>query len=83
MKSYELDVVVTRGGVIESRHHVHAAVVDADGQLVGSSRDPRRLTHWRSCAKPFQVMPLLASGGFAHSPLPSGSTSHREYRRCP
>ena len=64
MKSYELDVVVTRGGVIESRHHVHAAVVDADGQLVGSSRDPRRLTHWRSCAKPFQVMPLLASGGF-------------------
>ena len=29
MKSFELDVVATRGGVVESRHHVHAAVVDA------------------------------------------------------
>jgi L-asparaginase II len=28
MKSIELDVVVTRGAVVESRHRVHAAVVD-------------------------------------------------------
>ncbi|HEX2780947.1 MAG TPA: asparaginase [Gemmatimonadaceae bacterium] len=62
--TYDLDVVVTRGAAVESRHRVHAAVVDASGALVGSARDPRLVTYWRSCAKPFQVMPLLASGGF-------------------
>ncbi|NUR18418.1 MAG: asparaginase [Gemmatimonadaceae bacterium] len=62
--TFDLDVVVTRGAAVESRHRVHAAVVDASGQLIGSARDPRLVTYWRSCAKPFQVMPLLASGGF-------------------
>ena len=64
MKSYQLDVVVTRGGVVESRHRVHAAVVDVTDALAGGAGDPTLLTHWRSCAKPFQVMPLLTSGGF-------------------
>ena len=64
MKSIELDVVVTRGAVVESRHRVHAAVVDESGTLVGAARDPRYVTAWRSCAKPFQVMPFLESGGF-------------------
>ena len=64
MKSLELDVVVTRGAVIESRHHLHAAVVDETGALVGAARDPSHVTLWRSCAKPFQVMPFVESGGF-------------------
>ena len=64
MKSFQLDVVVTRGGVVESKHRVHAAVVDTTDALAGGAGDPTLLTHWRSCAKPFQVMPLLASGGF-------------------
>ena len=64
MKSFELDVVATRGGVVESRHRVHAAVVDAHDTLFGAAGEPTRFTHWRSCAKPFQVMPLLKSGGF-------------------
>jgi L-asparaginase II len=64
MRDFDLDVVVTRGSGIESRHRVHAAVVDAKGTLVGQARDPGTVTMWRSCAKPFQVMPLLASGGF-------------------
>jgi L-asparaginase II len=64
MKSFELDVVVTRGGAIESRHRVHAAVVGPDDALIASAGDAARFTHWRSCAKPFQVMPLIASGGF-------------------
>ncbi|HEY7235554.1 MAG TPA: asparaginase [Gemmatimonadaceae bacterium] len=64
MKSIELDVLVTRGAVVESRHRVHAAVVDETGALVGVARDPSYVTAWRSCAKPFQVMPLLESGGF-------------------
>jgi L-asparaginase II len=61
---YNLDVVATRGGSVESRHRVHAAVVDVSGALVGLAGDPSLVTWWRSCAKPFQVMPFLESGGF-------------------
>jgi L-asparaginase II len=64
MKAFEVDVMATRGGVVESLHRVHAAVVDSRDCLVGAAGDPQRFTHWRSCAKPFQVMPLLESGGF-------------------
>ena len=64
MAPLDLDVVVTRGSDIESRHRVHAAVVDAQGGLVASTRDPHLATSWRSCAKPFQVMPFVESGEF-------------------
>jgi L-asparaginase II len=64
MEIFELDIVATRGGTIESRHAVHAAIVASDGRLVGAAREPATSTFWRSCAKPFQVMPLLESGGF-------------------
>jgi L-asparaginase II len=64
MNTLELDVVITRGAVIESRHRVHAAVVDDTDKLVGGARDTGYVTSWRSCAKPFQVMPFLESGGF-------------------
>lgn len=60
-----VDVVVTRAQVIESRHRVHAAVVSADGTLLFSARNPGLHTWWRSCAKPFQVMPLVESDGLA------------------
>jgi L-asparaginase II len=66
-----LDVVVTRGALVESRHRVHAAVVDATGRLRYAARNPRLRTWWRSCAKPFQVMPLVASGDLER--LPWGS----------
>jgi L-asparaginase II len=58
-----VDVLVTRGALVEARHRVHAAVVGADGALLASARDPWSRVWWRSCAKPFQVMPLLRSGG--------------------
>src|SRR5215217_4403180 len=64
MVSHELDVVVTRGDAGESYHRVHAAVVDAKDRMVGVSGDPALVTFWRSCAKPFQAMPLVESGGF-------------------
>jgi L-asparaginase II len=66
MDQLTLDVVVTRGAIVESRHCVHAAVVDGSGRLIASSREPNFVSYWRSCAKPFQVMPLIASGGFDH-----------------
>ena len=49
---------------MESQHHVSAAVVNAQDVLTGGAGVTNRVTHWRSCAKPFQVMPLLESGGF-------------------
>jgi L-asparaginase II len=64
MRTWDLDIVVTRGPSVESHHRVHAAVVDASGALVGAARVPGTVTAWRSCAKPFQVMPLIESGGF-------------------
>ena len=64
MDHLSLDVVVTRGALVESLHRVHAAVVNASGELIGSAHNPSLVTHWRSCAKPFQIMPLLEQGGF-------------------
>jgi L-asparaginase II len=64
MKTYELDVAVTRGDGIESEHRVHAAVVGEGDELLGSAHDADAFTYWRSCAKPFQVIPFLSSGGF-------------------
>jgi L-asparaginase II len=63
MEAYSLDVIVTRGPVEESRHRVHAAVVDDSLGTVGRARDPHLVAPWRSCAKPFQLLPLLESGG--------------------
>lgn len=60
----ELDIVATRGDMIESRHRVHAVVVDASGALRASAGDPGISTVLRSCAKPFQVLPFLESGAF-------------------
>ncbi len=64
MDLHELDVVVTRGNAVESLHRVHAAVVDACDRLSGSAGNPDLNTWWRSCAKPFQIIPLIESGGF-------------------
>jgi L-asparaginase II len=64
MRILELDVHVTRGDAVESWHRVHAAVVQAGRGLVASAREPTLVTSWRSCAKPFQVMPMLESNDF-------------------
>lgn len=63
-QTHDLDVVVTRGGVVESKHRVHAAVVDLNGRLIASARDYAAHTFWRSSAKPFQVIPFVESRGF-------------------
>jgi len=51
-----------RGTIVESRHHVHVAVVDGEGRLVARAGDPDLVTFWRSAAKPFQAMPLVTDG---------------------
>ena len=64
MHALNLDVEVTRGDTVESRHRVHAAVIGPDDVLIAAARDSALVTMWRSCAKPFQVMPLITSGAF-------------------
>src|SRR5467141_2580439 len=51
-----------RGTVLESRHRVHVAVVDASGKLVAQASDADYRTFWRSAAKPFQALPLVEDG---------------------
>lgn len=64
MVSHELDVIVTRGNSVESYHRVHAAVVDSFDRVLGGAGDPSMVTYWRSCAKPFQAIPLVECGAF-------------------
>ena len=64
MRTLEVDVVATRGSEIESRHRVHAAVVGDGDRLIAASHNPQLVSSWRSCAKPFQIMPLIEAGGF-------------------
>ncbi|KAJ6110587.1 hypothetical protein N7486_002822 [Penicillium sp. IBT 16267x] len=57
-------VVSDRGGVIENRHAVHAAVVDSKGHLLYALGDPSRTTLARSAAKPAQAVAILETGAF-------------------
>lgn len=71
----------TRGGLVESVHRVHVAVTDADGRLLAGAGDPDLVTFWRSAAKPFQAIPLVADGaadrfGFGRRELALACASH-------
>ena len=56
-------VEVMRGGRLESEHRGAIAVVDAAGKLIAHAGDPDLVTYLRSSAKPFQLLPLVESGG--------------------
>lgn len=53
---------MTRGGSTESVHYGSVAVADAAGNLLHSAGDPRAAMFTRSSLKPFQAIPVLASG---------------------
>ena len=57
-------VFTDRGGVIENRHRVHAAVVDSSGKLLFSIGNPAHVTLIRSSAKPPQALAVLETGAF-------------------
>ena len=61
-----LRVEATRGGIVESMHRVSLAITDREGRLIASAGDPGLVTFWRSAAKPFQAMPLVADGAADH-----------------
>ncbi|WP_245588512.1 asparaginase [Deinococcus pimensis] len=52
------EVVFWRGGMRESAHRVHVAVVDPSGHLVASAGDADLVTFPRSSSKPVQALPL-------------------------
>jgi L-asparaginase II len=68
-------VEVTRGDRVESRHRGSIAVVSSAGKLVSSVGDPDALTFIRSAAKPFQVVPFVASGRFDGYDFPNPTES--------
>jgi L-asparaginase II len=54
---------VMRGSRLEAVYRGAIAIVDARGQLIASAGDPNLKTFLRSSAKPFQLLPLVESGG--------------------
>ena len=58
MRTQPLEIVVTRGDVIEARHLVHAVVVQ-NGMTVFEAGEPALVTFMRSSAKPLQALPLV------------------------
>jgi L-asparaginase II len=59
-------VEVRRGPITESRHRGHIVAVDAEGREVAHLGEPQVVTYLRSSAKPFQAIPLVASGAADH-----------------
>jgi L-asparaginase II len=70
-----------RGDYLEAVHRGSFAVVNARGQTLRAHGDPLTPTLLRSCAKPFQLMTVLASGaaerfGFSDAELAVAAASH-------
>lgn len=59
-------VEVTRGTMVESRHRGAAAIVSAEGEVVGRWGDIEPPIYARSAIKPLQAIPLVESGAADH-----------------
>jgi L-asparaginase II len=60
-----LQVEVTRGNLVESRHRVSVAVVRATGEIMLQAGDVNRLIYARSSIKPLEAIALVESGAAA------------------
>ncbi len=74
-------VEVWRGPIIESRHSGHLIAVDASGATITSLGSPDEVTYLRSSGKPFQALPVVASGaadrfGFTEQEVAIACGSH-------
>src|SRR6185436_3306972 len=74
-------VEVSRGPIVESRHCGLLIAVDGAGKTVTTLGAPETVTYIRSSAKPFQAMPLVASGaadrfGFSEKEIAIACGSH-------
>lgn len=57
-----LTVTLSRGSLVESRHCVHAVLMNAQGDITASYGDAARMTFTRSTLKPLQALCLMESG---------------------
>lgn len=57
-----LEVRLLREGILESKHRVHAVVVDGRGRVLMRAGDPQQLSFMRSALKPFQATVFVSSG---------------------
>ncbi len=74
-------VQVTRGAITESRHRGHVVAVEPGGKIVAILGAPETVTFLRSSAKPYQAIPLVASGaadrfGFSEKEIALACASH-------
>src|SRR5438876_524134 len=74
-------VDVSRGPIVESRHRGHLVAVDGAGHTVAALGSPEVVTYIRSSGKPFQAIPLVASGaadrfGFSEEEIAIACGSH-------
>lgn len=58
----EIEVILWRGRIPESRHRLQAALSDPGGRLEAATAEPSTPTTFRSAAKPFQLLPLVERG---------------------
>ncbi|MGZ9130048.1 MAG: asparaginase [Candidatus Binatia bacterium] len=59
-------VEVWRGPIVESRHRGHLIAIDGAGKTVAALGAPQTVTYIRSSGKPFQAIPVVASGAADH-----------------
>jgi L-asparaginase II len=57
---------VKRGSITESRHYGHLLITNGEGDALVSYGAPETVTFLRSCAKPQQTIPLVATGAADH-----------------
>jgi len=57
-----LTVEVIRGPAVESRHAVHAVLMNGRGEITATFGDPKRPTFPRSSIKPLQALALVETG---------------------
>src|SRR6266545_4747010 len=74
-------VEVWRGPIVESRHRGHLTAVDGSGKTVAALGSPETVTYVRSSGKPFQAVPVIASGaadrfGFTEREIAIACGSH-------
>lgn len=74
-------VEVWRGALVESRHRGHVIAVEPIGNVIARLGEPRVTTYLRSSAKPFQAIPLVATGaadrfGFTEKEIAIACASH-------
>jgi L-asparaginase II len=81
MKHPPLSVEVTRGPAVESRHAVHAVLMNGQGEIKEIFGDGKRPTFPRSCIKPLQALALVETGaaeayGLSEAELAIACASH-------